>query len=358
MTAISRMWRGLPDDSAQMARDAVRWVEAWDPRNATGRPLAGLPYSVLADVHREWNELDAAESFAALAIDHGKRGLFLSFFESTKALERLAEARSDWETASRCVADAMRGVLCTGNTWWQLTMQAIEQRMLLRRGQRMGIRADVDGVAGWVEKKGLLNDWDTWESRRLPGWWPDLTFLIAARVLIDQGRMAPAVDLLNRLLRFSAGRQRVLGQIEILILRGIAEAGLSQVERAIATMTEALNLAARPRYVRLFLEEGSAVAPLVERAMPFVQDRDLGMKVLAAFDVPVSKSAAAAANALSDREIEVLGLIARGVSNQVAGQKLFISPSTVKKHLENIYSKLQVGGRVEAIARARELKIL
>ena len=61
---------------------------------------------------------------------------------------------------------------------------------------------------------------------------------------------------------------------------------------------------------------------------------------------------------LSEREIEVLRLIASGASNQEAGRKLFIAASTVKKHLENIYAKLAVGGRVEAIARAREMGML
>jgi LuxR family maltose regulon positive regulatory protein len=62
--------------------------------------------------------------------------------------------------------------------------------------------------------------------------------------------------------------------------------------------------------------------------------------------------------ALSDRELEVLRLIASGTSNQAAAKKLFVAPSTVKKHLENIYAKLGVGGRLEAVARARERQLL
>ena len=66
----------------------------------------------------------------------------------------------------------------------------------------------------------------------------------------------------------------------------------------------------------------------------------------------------ATAEGLSERALEVLRLVASGASNQDAARKLFIAASTVKKHLDNIYAKLAVRGRVEAIARARELKLL
>ncbi|HET9212501.1 MAG TPA: response regulator transcription factor, partial [Thermoanaerobaculia bacterium] len=62
--------------------------------------------------------------------------------------------------------------------------------------------------------------------------------------------------------------------------------------------------------------------------------------------------------ALSEREVEVLQLIATGLSNADAGRKLFIAPSTVKKHLENIYAKLGTRNRTQAIARAREAGVL
>jgi LuxR family maltose regulon positive regulatory protein len=81
--------------------------------------------------------------------------------------------------------------------------------------------------------------------------------------------------------------------------------------------------------------------------------------VLSAFEIPLKPAQSSSLDdPLSDRELEVLRLIAGGASNQDAARKLFVAPSTVKKHLENIYAKLRVGGRTQAIARARELRIL
>ena len=60
---------------------------------------------------------------------------------------------------------------------------------------------------------------------------------------------------------------------------------------------------------------------------------------------------------LSEREVEVLKLIANGLSNQAIGRKLFLATSTVKRHVNNIYAKLDVHSRTQALARARELKV-
>lgn len=353
MTGTARMWRGLPQDSFAFAGDALKWIERWDPQNLSGRPMAGLPYALLADLHRERNELDEAQRLAEAGVIHGKRGLFLSFFESMKALARVAEAQSDWEMAARCLDDAMRGVRSSGNPWWQATTGALQQRMILRRGQRTNSRADFDAVEAWCSRAGLFENWDTWRARRLPGWYAMLNFTIAARVLIERGRAAEAIDLTGRLLEFAIERQMTLAQIEILVVRAIAEGG----NEGIGTMTEALDLAAGPGYIRSFADEDAAAAPLVDRAAGRAHDRDFATRVLNSFDRPLPKPVVSE-DGLTDRELEVLGLIAQGATNQIAARKLFIAPSTVKKHLDNIYAKLQVGGRTQAIARARELNLL
>ncbi len=79
----------------------------------------------------------------------------------------------------------------------------------------------------------------------------------------------------------------------------------------------------------------------------------------APFPAPIATPARPAnAESLSERELEVLRLIASGLTNAEAGRKLFIAPSTVKKHLENIYDKLDTRSRTQAIARAREIGLL
>jgi LuxR family transcriptional regulator, maltose regulon positive regulatory protein len=84
-------------------------------------------------------------------------------------------------------------------------------------------------------------------------------------------------------------------------------------------------------------------------------------KLLAAFTSPVttdSGSPAALPEPLSEREQEVLALMAAGLTNREIGETLFISTETVKKHTGSIYAKFGVGHRTEAVARARELHVL
>jgi LuxR family maltose regulon positive regulatory protein len=129
-------------------------------------------------------------------------------------------------------------------------------------------------------------------------------------------------------------------------------------------LRRALALAEPEGFVRIFTGEGPALASLIEQAAPGTVSRDYIRRLLTAFGLEASEAAPAppppapAADLLSDREIEVLRLIATGLSNAETGRKLFIAPSTVKKHLENIYDKLGTRSRTQAIARAREIGVL
>lgn len=336
VAAAARFLRGHPEDAVPMAEEVFRWFERWDPDNHTGRPLSSLAYSVLALVHRQWNDLQAARRFAETGIEYGKRGYRIGMFESIKARLAIAEVENDWETVERLNAEVARGFIANLNLTWSQSYEWIYRRALLRRGQRTGNRADIERVVREVEGAGLM-----------PSFFATDALLIAARVLVIQERTDDALSLLDELLAFSRERDCVYAVIETLVVRAM-------VTGDVAAMHEALELASRPRFVRLFADEGSAALPLIERALPRLKDREFATQLLGAFDVrkPVS------AEGLSEREVEVLALIAAGASNQDAARKLFISPSTVKKHLENIYAKLGVGGRTQAVARARELRLL
>ncbi len=97
----------------------------------------------------------------------------------------------------------------------------------------------------------------------------------------------------------------------------------------------------------------------MQKAAPRTTDRAFAARVIAAFAPGVAPPPAPAVDEpLSDREIEVLRLVAAGASNEDAAKTLFVARSTIKKHLQNIYAKLGVGGRMQAVARAREQRIL
>jgi LuxR family transcriptional regulator, maltose regulon positive regulatory protein len=129
---------------------------------------------------------------------------------------------------------------------------------------------------------------------------------------------------------------------------------------------QALTLAEPEGYVRIFVDEGPLMAQLLSEAVAREIMPDYTGKLLAIFEAEKQKSegksflppAQSLTEPLSQRELEILRLIAQGLSNREISGRLFLALNTVKGHNQKIYSKLQVQSRTEAIARARELDLL
>jgi LuxR family transcriptional regulator, maltose regulon positive regulatory protein len=139
-----------------------------------------------------------------------------------------------------------------------------------------------------------------------------------------------------------------------------------EVAKALAALEQALTLAEPEGYVRIFIDEGAPMAQLLsEAAAHGIMPHYVG-KLLAAFDPEEQKRgdesflprAQPLIEPLSQRELEVLQLIAQGLSNREIRERLFLALSTIKGHNRIIFSKLQVQRRTEAVARARELGLL
>ena len=137
---------------------------------------------------------------------------------------------------------------------------------------------------------------------------------------------------------------------------------------ALASLQEALSLAEPEGYVRVFLDVGVTMGELLDA---FIQGRGAPQaqwiyanKLQAALRAEAGEQRGIAApgsqliEPLSEREVEVLGLIAAGLSNREIAERLVLAVSTVKSHVNNIYRKLGVSKRTQAVARARELDLL
>ena len=186
-----------------------------------------------------------------------------------------------------------------------------------------------------------------------------------SRAWIALGNQQEAVDLLSRLA--SRTGERTGSRVAVLAMLAAA---LEDQGAALQALDEALRLGEKESYLRTFIEAGP---PLRVILRTWIQNsRSIGdegllayaRKILAAFDLPVIKAgpktspAAELAEPLSPREMEVLLLLAVGLTNQEIAGRLVISIRTVKKHVENIHGKLGVGNRTHAVARARELGLL
>jgi LuxR family maltose regulon positive regulatory protein len=217
---------------------------------------------------------------------------------------------------------------------------------------------EVTRAAAWGQACGL-----TPEDQ--PSYQREWEYLTLVRLRLVQHRADETISLLRRELRMSEKGKRTGSLIEILMLQALAHQALGQTQQALFQITQALQLAQAHGYARLFLDEGPALAALLHQAAARQIVPGYVHALLAQFPDTVAKLSVQEKagfplllEALSEREREVLRLVAAGLSNQETAAQLSITAGAVKKHLSNIYSKLGVSSRTQALARARELDLL
>jgi LuxR family maltose regulon positive regulatory protein len=176
------------------------------------------------------------------------------------------------------------------------------------------------------------------------------------------------------LLQVAEAAGQIGNVIELLTLQALALEAQGESVQATTTLHRALTLAEPEGYIRTFVDEGEPMRRLIADCRSWIEKQShseaqkliaYAGRLLTAF--PQAESAPLPAiihqpsklvEPLSERELEVLRLIADGFSNAEIGAKLFIAVGTVKRHINNIYGKLDVQSRTQAVARARELGLL
>ena len=214
----------------------------------------------------------------------------------------------------------------------------------------------LEATSQWVEERGLDTDGD-------PTYQDEVEYITLARILIAQGRLDETTTLMQRLLKAAEAGGRISRVIEILLLQALSFQAQRDIDKAMTTLEQALTQAEPGGFIRTFVDEGPPMETLLKRIK--VEDekmKEYVRKLLAAFPDkeahPTSLSHQPLIEPLSEREIEVLQLIAKGLTNQVIATRLYLSLNTVKVHTRNIYGKLGVNNRTQAAARARALGIL
>jgi len=214
-------------------------------------------------------------------------------------------------------------------------------------------QGDLERLSQRIQKSGLTIE-DEIPYQREP------EYMILLRMLLARSDHQAALALSERLLQQAEAAGRMGLVIEILILQALAFQGKKDAERALVALERALSLAQPEGYVRIFLDEGEAMTRLLCQA----QSRQVGSSYAADLVSKVGKistmtqpSMQLLIEPLTAREVEVLKLIEAGHSNQEIGEQLVISITTVKRHISNIYSKLGVKSRTQAIAIGKELRL-
>jgi LuxR family maltose regulon positive regulatory protein len=323
---------------------------------------AGVAHIGAAQVLYERNELTAA-------LDHATRGVSLCrdlafalpLAIGLTVVARIRQVHGDASGALEAMSEAARVELSPQVIALLNPVPAQRARLLLALG-------DVNAAAAWTAAAGLSSD-DEPDYPREP------SYLVLARVLLARSDLDPALAMLQRLLDTAASQGRTGSFIQIQALRALGLAALGDDASALSALTEALTLAHPAGYVRVFADEGEPMHALVaqlsaarSRDQPSV--RPIDARYLAALERACGQAEAGppprrAASSLpglieplTERELEVLRLIAAGMSNQRIARDLVVALDTVKKHVTHVLGKLGATNRTEAAARARQLGLI
>jgi ATP/maltotriose-dependent transcriptional regulator MalT len=315
-------------------------------------PVAGQAYACLARVYQEWNDLASARLFSEKNIEAGAMwGVVDALACGNLFLAAALQAQNDIPGANRALAEASqvmhRHPLEIRSVAW---LGATRARLWLAQGK-------LDNARHWAETRGLSTEGKLDPSN-------EVEYLALVRISLAEGHTGEPTRLLARLqdAMESTGRQGSL--IEVFVLQAVALDMQGDIPSALTVLERAVSLAHAEGYTRVFLDEGKPIETLLKIASTRWQDRDLlayARKLLAAFDaesVPPTAAQAPHAGILSERELEVLRLMATGRSNQEIAGQLVIAIGTAKRHTANIFDKLDVRNRTEAVTKARQLDLL
>ncbi len=232
--------------------------------------------------------------------------------------------------------------------WITNQMAAWKARIFLAKNE-------LDSAIHWAEEHRLALDDDLSVLK-------ETEYIVLARIFIAQERFDEASNLLQKLLLAAETDGRTSKSIEILMLQTLAFKGLGETVQAQNALHRTLTLAEQGGFKRIFLDEGLRMRNLLKEVkVENGRTEQYIYLLLAAFEnnKPVPKpSQQALIEPLSNRELEVLQLIADGLSNQQIGSHLYLSINTIKGHSRNIFGKLGVNNRTQAAAKARSLGIL
>jgi LuxR family maltose regulon positive regulatory protein len=310
--------------------------------------------------HERGDETATAQHLQAAA-DLGHRTTLVDWPHHWKlAQAQLKESAGEWDAALELLDEARRIYVKTVVPILQ-PVEAHQARVYLRQGR-------LDKAQTWARERSILTE-D--EVRYLD----EYDHLTLARVRLAEGAFAGVSGLLERLLALAETQRRTGSVIEILLTQALVHQAQSNRPQALAALEHALALAEPEGYLRIFVDEGEPMRLLMLDFRSTIEKPGRSgihplysyvNRLLTAFPdatelVHTPKSATQVSEMvepLSERELEVLRLIAQGLSNPEIGERLCLAISTVKGHNQRIFGKLQAQNRTEAVARARELGLL
>lgn len=360
-TAYSLFLQGKLHEVIQLARQAA----------LLGTTPVGLPHAMMcwafifhADALLQWNRLDEALDLALQGVRLSEQTeTIVALYLGYTILMRVYMARGDMQAARSAFQKAEEALNKTYSPYRR------DAYLIVNWIQFWLANGELERATDWVHEV----DQHTRYSSPLAN---ERETVARARMLLAQHEPTEALSLLEPLQSEAERQERWSHAIEISVLRTQAHALRSEDQEALNILSHAVGMAEPEGYIRIFVDEGAALAPLLARLR---EQRQKGGKapyldtLLAALASdnttrkPLAKEPGQTrrpvpeqqlVEPLSERELEVLRLVARGDTNQEIAEALVITVDTVKRHVTHIFEKMAVTNRVQAVARARTLGLL
>ncbi len=315
----------------------------------------GLAHLGLGELAYQWNRLAEANQHLQTGCEHIQAGNPLLLPSAYALWAFIMQIQGETDAACDRMTQAVNMARQSNITWMASDITAAQARLALMQGDR-------EMTGRWADTC-ALDVGDGLGINHLS------EYATLARVRTAQGNSTAALDLLGWLLNFVTSLALTWRRLEVLLLQSLAYQAQGDSVQARAVLAQAVALAAPEGAMRLFLDEGKPMAQLLGRVQ--VADADLANYVArlrhdfvgddtrqADIHPPPTQPLQPLLDPLSEREIAVLRLLAADLSSPEIAAELTIAVSTVRSHMKNIYSKLGVHSRYEAVLRAQELHLL
>lgn len=337
----------------QVSEICARQAQLAEKQGLTDSTIMGWLYGLWGEALAEQNQLDKGLEYTQKGVKlaearqdviyicysklHRARVLFSAgkLGETETVIKKMEQAASDSDFPQ----------------WATSQIAAWQVRIWLSQG-------DLDAAANWVNNRGLKST-DEYSYVQEP------EYIALARVRLALGALSDVHSILDRSQTAAELGGRDLRRVEVGLLQALTAHTDGNLDQALTFLEPTLRLAQAKGIIQIFVDEGPPAARLLYEAVNQEIEPEYAQSLLATFPIETTDPVTASKSEteewvepLSERELEVLNLIAEGLSNREVGERLYLTANTVKAHARTIYGKLGVNNRTQAVGRARALGLI
>jgi len=311
--------------------------------------MTGEVFGHLSDLYWEWNDLDQAQAYARQEIELAQSGrMLLALVDGYLKLAAATAAQGEGTAAREALGLA-------AETAVQLQSTPVSAQVSLHQARHDLAWGNLIAAAAWANEYARQRADGTCVLTPLLAQSADL---LLARIWLAQGQATAVLALLQEVIPQCKTIGRIQLMVEAYVLQALAWTRQNQGADAQAALIQALTLAKQEGYIRVFAESGTALAPLLNQVRYLFPDYVAQLLAALPPGTTATSPTSPLVDPLTEREQEILKLIALGQSNREIADTLFISVGTVKGHVNHIFSKLDVKNRTQVLLRARERGLL